>query len=86
MDNKYILPRPIRLPIFILFFFILHSLFLILLSGCSPVKPWQRSMLMDPAMKIGNDAASEFEKNAESIREGSTSPGGSKTSGGCGCN
>lgn len=56
------------------------------LSSCATVKPYQRTYLNDPEMAPAMSAAQKLEQDAQTIREGSTTPGGSKSSGGCGCN
>jgi len=60
----------------------------IILSGsaCQSVKPYQRVYLNDPEMQLGSNSGKKFEGYVESIREGATEAGGSKSSGGCGCN
>ena len=60
--------------------------FLILQLGCQAVKPYQRAYLNDPEMQLGSNSGKKFEGYVESIREGATGAGGSKSSGGCGCN
>ena len=55
-------------------------------SSCTTVKPYQRSYLNDPEMDPANSTAQKMEHDAQTIREGGTTPGGSKSSGGCGCN
>ena len=55
-------------------------------TGCVSVKPYQRYYLNDEEMQLGHDALSGFDEYFESIREGSTTAGGVKTSNGCGCN
>lgn len=54
--------------------------------GCAVVKPYQRVYINDPEMQMGNNSGKKFEGYVESIREGSIPAGGSKSSGGCGCN
>ena len=67
-------------------------LFLIFLTGlfsqsaCQTVKPYQRIYLNDPEMQLGSNTGKKFEGYVESIREGATEAGGTKSSGGCGCN
>jgi len=66
-------------------FTILMSL-LLSQSACKTVKPYQRVYLNDPEMQMGSNAGKKFEGYVESIREGAIPAGGSKSSGGCGCN
>lgn len=40
----------------------------------------------DPEMQMGSSSGKGYELYIESIREGATPAGGSKSSGGCGCN
>ncbi|MEQ8301851.1 MAG: DUF4266 domain-containing protein [Cyclobacteriaceae bacterium] len=54
--------------------------------SCQTVKPYQRVYLNDFEMKPGYPGARAFEQYVQIIREGSAGGGGSKTSGGCGCN
>lgn len=54
--------------------------------GCESVKPYQRSYLNDHEMKPGVSQVARFDDEFEAYREGATGGGGSKGSGGCGCN
>ena len=65
------------------FFFLLAIL---CLAGCQPVKPFQRVYLNDHEMQGGWRGAGLFEEKVQLYREGASGGGGSKTSGGCGCN
>ena len=65
-------------------FFVLVPLLSVL--SCQPVKPYQRSYLNDHEMQFGQGGARTLEENAQVYREGAMGGGGSKTSGGCGCN
>jgi predicted component of type VI protein secretion system len=56
------------------------------MTGCVSVKPWQKQFLSDPEMSLSPDAGTNYDRNVENIREGAILPGGSKASGGCGCN
>ena len=56
------------------------------LVSCTTVKPYQRTYLNDPEMEPGMHTAQKMEQDAQTIREGASTPGGAKTSGGCGCN
>ena len=58
----------------------------LILSGCQSVKPYQRVYLNDPEMQMGSNSGKKFEGYVQSIREGATEAGGTKASGGCGCN
>ena len=59
---------------------------IVVLHGCTPVKPYQRAYLNDAAMKAGKQAIEKFEDAAHSYREGASGGGNGKASGGCGCN
>lgn len=61
-------------------------LFLLLVSSCASVEPYERQYVSDPEMQMNNDAGKEFNNYVFSIREGSTPSGTGKASGGCGCN
>ena len=58
----------------------------LLLGGCTVVKPYQRTYLNDPEMQIGIHSSQKMEQDVQTIREGANTPGGVKSSGGCGCN
>ncbi len=60
--------------------------FLLLMSGCVTVKPYQRVFLNDPEMQLTDTGGKTFENYVQSIREGAITAGGKKSSGGCGCN
>jgi hypothetical protein len=61
---------------------------LIVLTGtaCQSVKPYQRQFLNDYEMQAGYPGARNFEQYVQAYREGAIGGGGSKSSGGCGCN
>lgn len=56
------------------------------MSSCATVAPYERQFVSDSEMQMGSDSGQEFNNYIHSIREGATPAGGSKTSGGCGCN
>jgi len=58
----------------------------LMIFSCQPVKPYQRSYLNDHEMQFGQQGAKVLEENTQVYREGAMGGGGSKTSGGCGCN
>ncbi len=68
----------------------MRALFLLLgllvLLGCTPVKPYQKMYLNDKDMQLGVPTIQWHDFNADSYREGAAGGGGSKTGGGCGCN
>lgn len=57
-----------------------------LTAECQSVRPYQRVYLNDHEMQPGQHGGQVFEESAQTYREGATGGGGSKTSGGCGCN
>ncbi|MEW4925068.1 DUF4266 domain-containing protein [Algibacter sp. 2305UL17-15] len=61
-------------------------LFLAVISSCKAVKPYERQYVSDPEMQMENDTGKNFNHYVQSIREGATPVGGTKGSGGCGCN
>jgi hypothetical protein len=56
------------------------------LPSCQPVKEYQKSMLNDSEMSLGNRRIEKEELNFQAYREGSSGANGGKTGGGCGCN
>jgi hypothetical protein len=72
--------------IFIFFGCILLTFFLFMIDGCKTVEPYQRVFLNDHEMQMSKNAAGKFEDYVHVVREGGTVPGGTKSSGGCGCN
>ena len=66
----------------IFFWFVLTCV----IGSCQTVRPYQRVYLNDQEMRMGKRSVMSMEENAETYREGSTGGGGSKASGGCGCN
>lgn len=61
-------------------------IFLMMTSSCATLKPYDMVYQNDPEMQMGNSTGKNHEQYIESIREGATPAGGSKSSGGCGCN
>ena len=57
-----------------------------LLSGCAPVKGYQKAYLMDPQMDLSPNKLDYFETNFQTYREGASGSNGGKVGGGCGCN
>lgn len=66
--------------------YLLFFVFVVALTSCQSVKPYQRIYLNDFEMRHGYSGARGFEQYIFTIREGSAGGGGAKTSGGCGCN
>ena len=59
---------------------------IVCLGSCQMVRPYQRVYLNDYEMRPGYPGARGFEQYVMTIREGASGGGGTKTSGGCGCN
>lgn len=72
-------------PLKQLFYLIILSLFISLYS-CTALKPYDKVYINDSEMQMGNSAQQNFQNYVQTIREGSTEPSSSKSSGGCGCN
>jgi hypothetical protein len=66
--------------------YLLLVMLIAVVAGCQPVRPYQRVYLNDHEMRHGQNGAQSFEESVQTYREGATGGGGSKTSGGCGCN
>lgn len=60
--------------------------FVLAISSCVNVKPYQKMYLNDEDMKLAPRQLESFETSIESYREGSSGANGGKTGGGCGCN
>ena len=65
---------------------LLVQIFMLILSSCQTVKPYQRVYLNDHFMMLGKDPIDSFGDKAMAYREGSSGGGAGKDSGGCGCN
>lgn len=65
---------------------LLFILAIVILSSCASVKPHEMVYLNDSEMQMGNSSEKAFEVYVGSIREGASSAGSGKSSGGCGCN
>ena len=57
-----------------------------LLSGCTPLHPWQRGNLAKPHMALTTNAGQAALKNHLEISREAASGGGNASGGGCGCN
>lgn len=57
-----------------------------LISGCKPVKEYQKMYLNDAEMELSMRKGQKFENNFQLYREGSAGANGGKSGGGCGCN
>lgn len=55
-------------------------------TSCVSLKPYEKVYVNDPEMQMSASSRQNFHNYIQSIREGSTSPAGTKSSGGCGCN
>lgn len=56
------------------------------LSGCKPVKEYQKMYLNDAEMELSLRKSQKAESNFQLYREGSAGANGGKSGGGCGCN
>jgi hypothetical protein len=61
-------------------------LLVVAMSGCKPVKEYQKMYLNDSEMELSMRRGQKFENNFQLYREGSAGANGGKTGGGCGCN
>ncbi|WP_106151619.1 DUF4266 domain-containing protein [Marinilabilia salmonicolor] len=61
-------------------------LFLVLLTGCTTVKEYQKVYINDTDMELSASEIQRFETNFQVYREGAAGANGGKTGGGCGCN
>lgn len=58
----------------------------LILDACTTLKTYEMVYVNDPEMQMGESSGKSYENYIQSIREGSTPSGASKSSGGCGCN
>ncbi len=61
-------------------------LFIVFLTSCTSVKPYQKQFLNDAEMELSARKVQKFEFNFQAYREGASGATGGKTGGGCGCN
>ncbi|HSO37846.1 MAG TPA: DUF4266 domain-containing protein [Labilithrix sp.] len=54
-------------------------------SGCTHVRPWERSKLAHPTMN-GANGAGPAEEHVYSVQEGAVGGSGGAAESGCGCN
>ena len=59
---------------------------IIYISGCVPVKEYQKSRINDSEMILSSRKIEKTESSFQSYREGASGANGGKTGGGCGCN
>jgi Domain of unknown function (DUF4266) len=59
---------------------------IVLISGCSTVKPYQKIYLNDEDMILSAKMVEQSEQDFESYREGASGANGGKVGAGCGCN
>ena len=64
----------------------LCAILLCSIFSCTPLKPYERIYVNDSEMQMNNSSQSNFQNYVQTIREGSTEAGQTKSSGGCGCN
>ena len=65
---------------------VLVACLVVLISGCSNVKPYQKIYLNDEDMILSAKKVEQSEQDFESYREGASGANGGKVGGGCGCN
>lgn len=65
---------------------IFFALAMLVIQGCTSVKPYQRSYLNDAQMESGIQQIEQFEQGVFNYREGAMTSGTKKGKGGCGCN
>lgn len=58
----------------------------LMVSGCRPVKEYQKMYLNDTEMELAARKSQKFETSFQLYREGASGANGGKTGGGCGCN
>jgi hypothetical protein len=58
----------------------------VLFSGCSNVRPYQKIYLNDEDMIMSAKMVERSEQDFESYREGASGANGGKVGAGCGCN
>lgn len=67
-------------------YLLLSTLALLFMFSCTALKPYEKVYINDSEMQMGNSSEGNFQNYVQTIREGSTEPSSSKSSGGCGCN
>jgi len=67
-------------------FLILASAMLIIVSGCTNVKPWQRGTLADYTMRADRDPVGQSQLEHIWFSREEASGGAGVGGGGCGCN
>ena len=63
----------------------LIGMFLLGLSGCSPVQPWQRGTLAKPHMALDPDPMQSILRSHQYGSREAASGGNAGSGGGCGC-
>jgi len=58
---------------------------LVVASGCTPVKPYEKEIHALGPMQLKDCPIHRFERNQAVYREGSAGGNGGKSGGGCGC-
>lgn len=59
---------------------------MILATGCTAVKEYQKSRINDAEMELAARRSEKGETNFHAYREGASGANGGKVGGGCGCN
>lgn len=57
-----------------------------LITGCKPVKEYQKVYINDSEMELSMRKSQKFENSFQLYREGAAGANGGKSGGGCGCN
>lgn len=70
----------------LLIIFMLPVLLILFITGCTPVKEYQKNFLNDSEMQLSGRKVEKTEMSFQSYREGSSGANGGKAGGGCGCN
>lgn len=65
---------------------IVYGIFYLSLTGCSPVKEYQKMHVNDSEMELAARKTQKFETSFQLYREGASGANGGKNGGGCGCN
>lgn len=66
--------------------FLILAMFLLVLSSCQTVRPYERMYLNDADMALKLRQIEGYEINIHAYREGAAGANGGKAGGGCGCN
>lgn len=62
------------------------GIFMLVATGCQPVKEYQKNKINDAEMSLGNRKVEKTELSFQGYREGASGANAGKSGGGCGCN